>query len=547
MLDTSVCCKTIRSVPCSSEHGSLRQTSPLLFAFVVSLWVANILMVSASAEVLPKTVIVVGAGAASIKLAHTLWKECAHESDRPFKVIILEANDYVGGRIRSFCFEGHTVEMGANWISGRETAFDNPIWKLAKEIQLQGHSSDRDNPERVMVVNCLNRKDVTSNYLKCVQRFDRIYANAVEQVASESGTVTPSTDQSVRSLLEKNGWTGKNELTNLERIVEHNVLEVWVAEHLEQLSGAHDMKAGANDVDLGQDEMFVEDSRGFNSIFGGMVQDLLVDDATTILLRHEVKSIHYSPGNVKVVATNFDTGEPVEYQADMIISTVSLGVLQSDAIQFVPPLPEWKKEALNEIRMFNFAKVYAKFRRRLWPEEKDYLVFVSGGENNRGYYPFWMKYKNTMDNLLMCYLGGAQARRVESLDLESIKDEIEALFRSAFGDSGGDDCRPESVEVTDWSRNRHFHGSYSYFPKGAFGTIPQEDLTRGLSGVDEDKKDHPTTLYFAGEAFDDKFNGWVQGGYLSGERTARQILQDHRPGSNTCKDIQKEKYIPRAP
>jgi monoamine oxidase len=36
----------------------------------------------------------------------------------------------------------------------------------------------------------------------------------------------------------------------------------------------------------------------------------------------------------------------------------------------------------------------------------------------------------------------------------------------------------------------------------------------------------PKTLYFAGEAFDDKFNGWVQGGYLSGERVARTIIED---------------------
>lgn len=475
----------------------------------------------------PKSVIIVGAGSASIKLAHTLCKECAGSGRPPFQVTILEANDYVGGRVRSFRFEGHTVEMGANWISGRETAFDNPIWKLAKAIDLQGHLSDRDNPERILVMDCVEGKDITPHYLQCVERFDAIYAKAVSQVASEASTGVPATDQSVRALLEANGWTRKDDLTNLERAVEHNVLEVWVADQLESLSGAHDMKAGANDVDLGQDEMFVEDTRGFNSIFGGMVQDLQADESTTILLRHEVQSIHYAPGDVKVMAKNLQTGETVEYRADMIVSTVSLGVLKSDEIQFIPPFPEWKTKALNEIKMFNFAKVYAKFRRALWSEEKDYLVFVSDGEDSRGLYPFWMKYKSTKDNLLMCYLGGAQARRVQSMDTETIKDEIEALFRRAFGDD--DDCRPESVAVTDWSRNPRFNGSYSYFPNGAFGVVPREDLLRGLTGSDDDTErgSTPTTLYFAGEAFDDKFNGWVQGGFLSGERTGRKILEDH--------------------
>jgi polyamine oxidase len=521
----------------------------LLIQFLWGLLMMGKLIQAATEKGRPRSVIIVGAGAASIKLAHTLSSASSSSSSSYsidgltttpplFRVTILEANEYVGGRVRSASFEGHTVELGANWISGRETAFENPIWQLAKEIELQGHPSDRENLERILVMNCNKNScdedkaaDVTAEYLRLVERFDTIYAKAVQNVASSVTTgqvVSPSADQSVRSILEANGWTPKDQLTDLERSVEHNVLEVWVADSLAQLSGAHDMKPGANDVDLGQDELFVEDSRGFNSIFRGMVDDLQKDGSTRIHLGQEVEEIHYSPGNVKVVSKDLSTGKRIEHEADMVVSTVSLGVLQSEeAIEFVPPFPEWKTKALNEIKMFNFAKVYAKFRRRLWPEAKDYLVFVSEGEDRRGHYPFWMKYKNTKDNLLMCYLGGAQARRVESLDEEQIKDEIECLFRQAFGDHK--DCRPESVAVTDWSRNPRFYGSYSYFPKDAFATVSQEDLWRGLDGVGDITTDtiRPTTLYFAGEAFDDKFNGWVQGGFLSGERTARMILQDH--------------------
>jgi len=52
-----------------------------------------------------------------------------------------------------------------------------------------------------------------------------------------------------------------------------------------------------------------------------------------------------------------------------------------------------------------------------------------------------------------------------------------------------------------------------------------------LTGVPEGDKETtendlrlPTTLYFAGEALDDKYNGWIQGGYLSGERVAMSML-----------------------
>ena len=104
-----------------------------------------------------KSVVIVGAGAAGITCAYTLMKGSSNSSSSSSNkehnkikdITILEANDYIGGRIRNFKFEGHTVEMGANWISGLETAFNNPIWKLAQEINLIGHTSERENPDQV--------------------------------------------------------------------------------------------------------------------------------------------------------------------------------------------------------------------------------------------------------------------------------------------------------------------------------------------------------------------------------------------------------------
>jgi polyamine oxidase len=562
-----------------------------------------------------KKIVIVGAGAAAIQLAHTLWKE---SSSNNMEVTILEANDYIGGRVCSAKFHGHTVERGANWISGRETqivAFggdddgtaddvENPIWTLAKQIQLQGQVSERDDAQRLHVIDTTKTKissctvasstTTTDEYLAQEARFKRIYEKVLQEATAAStqrGTafITPQDDVSVRSLLEKHGWTRKANLTNVERAVEHNVLEVWIADTLEQLGAAHDLKPGANDVDLGSDEMFVQDARGFNSIFKTLVEDLKTptggagDTTTTtnILLNKQVHSIHYEPGQVKVVVKNVknstDDGEKEYkeeeevYHADLVVSTVSLGVLQSQSIQFVPPLPGWKVKALHEVGMFTFAKVFCKFKsKHMWPKNKDYLLFISDGESKRGHYPLWMKYNKNNDAddaadesiVCMCYLGGAEARRVESLDEEHVKDEIEELFSKAFlgqDDHAAtddddynivwkkEDCRPVSVAVTDWSRNPRFCGSYSYFPVGAFASVPEADYRCGLTGLaahdvsnsstrsgqvgpnHEREVDAPTTLYFAGEAFDDKFNGWVQGGYLSGQRVTRRILQDLQP------------------
>ena len=66
-------------------------------------------------------------------------------------------------------------------------------------------------------------------------------------------------------------------------------------------------------------------------------------------------------GNVQVKAKDVDSEQVVEYCADIVVCTTSLGVLQKEQIEFIPPLPDWKKRAIHEIGMFCFAKVFARF------------------------------------------------------------------------------------------------------------------------------------------------------------------------------------------
>jgi polyamine oxidase len=284
------------------------------------------------------SVVVVGAGSAGLRLAQTLMAE----SPTPVHVTILEANDYIGGRVRNFSFEGYKVEMGANWISGLETAFDNPIWKLAKNIGLRTNPSERDNPDRLHVVDCTNEAMdrggpvITNQYLEQAKQLYDVYAKSLEEVNSSHSSVSFSEDVDVKALLQQFGWTPTSPL---DHAVEHNLLEVWIIDTLSELSAAHSMKAGANDMALGQDEVFVEDQRGFNSIFNDIVQELEGSETTTIRLETEVQGIQYVPGNTKVTAKDLRTGELIEFTADIVVSTVSLGVLQRDCIQFTPPLP----------------------------------------------------------------------------------------------------------------------------------------------------------------------------------------------------------------
>ena len=470
-----------------------------------------------------KHLVIVGAGMAGIKLAHSCLEQQQQEDDpTTVRITILEANSYIGGRICHQQFKGHTVELGANWISGLDEMYDNPVWKLAQNVNLQGHVTDRNEGTNVLAMNDAG-VDVTEKYMESLHQFDDIYERAKETCAERG--IRPENDVDVQSLLLDSGWKKVDDLSSIERTVQYNVLEVWVADGLDNLSAAHDMRPGANDVDLGKEEVFVEDPRGFNTILQDMVRDIQ-QWGGIIHLNSQVERVQYSPENVMVIAKDLTSGQVLNYPSDAIVCTVSLGVLQRNILEFSPPLPDWKTQAINEIGMFVFSKVYARFDESFRPDKDQFAICSERAVR----YPFWMRYKNADENLFMCFLGGKEAQRVESLSVEQVQDEIEELFRSAFSNKPGNDTadmfRPTAVAVTNWSQNPRFCGSYSYFPVYAFANVPEGDLASALTGTAE--RDGRKTLYFAGEAFDDRFNGWVQGAYRSGERVAKSILDDMR-------------------
>ena len=57
-------------------------------------------------------------------------------------VVILEASDRIGGRIRKESFGGVSVELGAGWIAGVGGKESNPVWELANDSGLRTCFSD---------------------------------------------------------------------------------------------------------------------------------------------------------------------------------------------------------------------------------------------------------------------------------------------------------------------------------------------------------------------------------------------------------------------
>ena len=103
---------------------------------------------------------------------------------------------------------------------------------------------------------------------------------------------------------------------------------------------------------------FVTDSRGFIYILDDIIQLLLFDPVYKYHPRFKqiVTTIDQTNPSEIVVTTTDGT----KYTGEYVLVTFSLGVLQNNLVQFIPPLPEWKIQAFSQFIMGSFTKVLVK-------------------------------------------------------------------------------------------------------------------------------------------------------------------------------------------
>lgn len=76
-------------------------------------------------------VLILRAGVAGITAAKTLLENSMKD------FLILEAQDYIGGRFKQRSFAGAKLEEGANWIHYADDQ-ENPLWELKQKYNLRG-------------------------------------------------------------------------------------------------------------------------------------------------------------------------------------------------------------------------------------------------------------------------------------------------------------------------------------------------------------------------------------------------------------------------
>lgn len=79
-----------------------------------------------------------------------------------------------------------------------------------------------------------------------------------------------------------------------------------------------------------------------------------------------VTSINYTASGASVSIAATSNSKAHVLTADHVLVTFSVGVLQHDDVVFHPPLPDWKVEAVESMKMGTYTKIFLQFDRKWW-------------------------------------------------------------------------------------------------------------------------------------------------------------------------------------
>ena len=403
--------------------------------------------------------------------------------DSGYEVTVLEARNRIGGRIYTDRSLGFPLERGANWIHSNKLD-SNRLMSLKEELGLKTN---------ITVLSPMGFKlfDKDGKALTLSEEdFEKIEFR-IGLIAYIASYIKPSaTLEDGINFLKRMGLLSFAPNAVLQAIIQS--VELGAAEDEENIP------IGA----LVSEYEYMENAGDDEEVFGGFDQFTShLSKNLDIKLNSPVSKIAYSSDGVEVF-TNDKT-----YTPDVVVVTVPLGVLQKNLIEFVPDLPEKKKEAINNISWGSVNKVIFKFPYNFWGDVENFFI----EREDRHAFTTWLSNEVMVNEpVIYSFFSGEFSRNMEKETDDYIIEEAMKSLRVAYGD---DIPEPEAYLITRWGMEPYILGSYS-----APGHN-QDDLKlrTELANPIQNK------IFFAGEATSVLEYGFTHGALNTGLREAAKI------------------------
>jgi len=408
-------------------------------------------------------VIVIGAGAAGLYAGKIL-------KEYNIDFTILEADDRIGGRLKkNDTFTDFPLDMGAEWIHGHKSL----TYKLAIE---KGVAIEKDKTEYKILYN--NKRYDLDNppaHLKPITRYI-------------GGGAFFGRDETLLSWARRKGYGP-----------EYNN---FLAAAINDTGGSPTyLSSRKNITEFRKWYSGKNDHKFKNQTYYDLIYDHVASDIENkVVLNAPVSKVDYRGDKILVTAGGKN------YEADRVIVTVSVNVLKSNLIEFIPALNDSKTQAINKIGMEAGMKVYLKFDRNFFTDEAIIGTAVSPMYYDAGHG------KSSKQPTLGLFITGYKAQALSDLSeeaaIQSIIDELDIIYEGQASK-----YYTGKYVIQDWKKEPYVLGAYSY------STVDIGKSRKILAQPIDDK------IFFAGEA--SHFNGHfqtVQGALETGEREALKVV-----------------------
>jgi monoamine oxidase len=387
-------------------------------------------------------------------------------------VLILEARDRVGGRCWTRRMPGLDipVELGAEFIHGEAAS----THALLAEAGIATVDSTRE--QRYLVRGRLRRMNAFVEAQRAVRRAPPLERDVSFDQLLARTRVSRKTKTFARMMVQ--GFDAADPA----RVSARSILEEWG-------------EGGA----LGASQP--RPQGGYGALFDWLAHSIVAQGAR-LRLDSPVTTLRWKRGNVVVKGHSF------AFRASRAVVTLPLGVLQSGAVRFSPPL-RMKAAARGKLASGPVIRVAMRFHTPFWEARAPEVAFFHVPE---GPFPtFWTPLPMRAP-LLTAWAGGPKAARLTGSSRDAL---LAAALRSVgmVFRHGRAEEELAAALVQDWHADPCSRGGYSYVRVGGQGA--RERLAEPI----ED------TLFFAGEATDIDEAGTVAGALRSGERAAREVLK----------------------
>ena len=430
--------------------------------------------------------LIIGAGISGLEAARLLGRN-------GIETIVLEGRNRTGGRMWSVQMKNdHTIDMGAAWIHGIHGSIpggllSNPLWDLTQEARIDTRPTETDD---LHVFHSTENDSFDPEYW-----YGEYVAYVKEQTREPgaNGTLQHYAD----AFVQLHGLSVSQ--TELFFSYLHIIIENEEAAELDTISGKDVFVVSSNHA--GVEHVFHK--TGYKALI-----DYMAKDVEDIRLEQVVTKISYGNGLAEV-----RTADNHLYQAQFVLVTVPLGVLKAGTIEFDPPLPKWKTDAIQRIGYGLLDKAVLLWDEAWWDLKEYFFLRVA---SKRSEYSFWVNANKWNDRpALICYFIGKEAYRLETeLTSAEVIEEVRQALQKMFPDR----VVPPPIDgfMTHWKLDPFSNGSYSFI-----SINQRRDDPFYLAEPLADQ------LLFAGEATRTEDYGYAQGALMSGRREVTRLLYDY--------------------